>query len=71
MSIKNGVYGSPKKLSVEYGGLGQPYKYHAALLEELGSINSTGVAVSISAHTDVAVPPLARCQTFHLYILNE
>lgn len=44
---------------VEYGGMGLSYKYHAAVLEELGSINAYGVSSSIAVHTDVIVPPVA------------
>lgn len=44
---------------VEYGGMGLSYKYHAAVLEELGSINMCGVSSSVSVHTDVIVPPVA------------
>ncbi|XP_037025034.1 probable acyl-CoA dehydrogenase 6 [Bradysia coprophila] len=44
---------------VEYGGMGLSYKYHAAVLEELGSIKAYGVSSAISVHTDVIVPPVA------------
>lgn len=39
--------------------MGLSYKYHAAVLEELGSINACGVSSSIAVHTDVIVPPVA------------
>lgn len=39
--------------------MGLSYKYHAAVLEELGSINAYGVSSSIAVHTDVIVPPVA------------
>ncbi|CAG7726017.1 unnamed protein product [Allacma fusca] len=49
----------------ENGGLGLSYKYQAAILEELGSINCGGVPSAISVHTDMATPALT------LYGSNE
>lgn len=44
----------------DYGGLGFDYKYHAAYLEELGSIPAAGICAGITAHTEITLPALAR-----------
>ncbi|GFW28009.1 probable acyl-CoA dehydrogenase 6 [Trichonephila clavipes] len=44
----------------KYGGLGLDYSYTVAFLEELGNINCVGVPMSITVHTDMATPALAR-----------
>ncbi|CAG7729153.1 unnamed protein product [Allacma fusca] len=45
---------------IEFGGLGLDYKYHAAVLEEMGTIRCGGVPMAIGVQTDVATPALAR-----------
>jgi len=44
----------------EYGGLGLPYKYVAAYLEEVGSINCGGVTTGVLAHTEITLPALSK-----------
>ncbi|XP_021964576.1 probable acyl-CoA dehydrogenase 6 [Folsomia candida] len=48
------------RFDTDYGGLGFDYKYHAAYLEELGSIPAAGICAGITAHTEITLPALAR-----------
>ncbi|MFI6998220.1 acyl-CoA dehydrogenase family protein [Nocardia sp. NPDC050175] len=43
---------------VEYGGQGIDTVSGLVLAEELGRVNSAGVAMGISVHTDMAMPPI-------------
>lgn len=44
----------------ENGGLGLDYSYNLVVAEELGRINSGGVALAIGVQTDMATPAIAR-----------
>jgi citronellyl-CoA dehydrogenase len=44
----------------EYGGMGLDFSYNIALAEELGNINSGGVASAFGVQTDMATPAFAK-----------
>lgn len=44
----------------QFGGMGLDYSYQIAFAEELGLINSGGVAMGIGVQTDMATPALAK-----------
>jgi len=44
----------------QFGGMGLDYSYHVAFAEQLGNIESGGVAMGIGVQTDMATPALAK-----------
>lgn len=57
-------------LSLEFGGLGLDYKYHAAYLEEMGTISAAGVAAEITV-TEITLPALSRFFNITTYYPND